>query len=179
MKIKLIKVEQDYYLVCKHKHIPHGFTAFEIEGTEYYFIATTSSKTKDDNEMKKLSLKNCQAIERGYDLDELAASFIGVPMMYYDENDVRVWNAVKYSFQKALEILGDKKFSEEDVKKIIHWSTLDKDVRLSEEELFQSLQQSEWEVEVEMCIEYTEGGYPVRGNTPKLDATGCLILKRI
>lgn len=69
----------------------------------------------------KLSIKNCQAIERGYDLDDSLSNF-------------------------------------------------------------QSLQQTEWDVEIEMEFveEEQTGTHLVWGRTtPKLDADGCLILKKI
>ena len=53
MKGKLIKTSNGIYDL--------------FEGTR--FISTTDSP---DGTANKLSLKNCQAIERGYDLDELA-----------------------------------------------------------------------------------------------------------
>jgi hypothetical protein len=137
-----------------------------------------------------LSIKNCQAIERGYDLDELAREEI----LYNDQK--REW--WKAGFQKALEILGDKKFSDEDVILIAEYirvaSQSTPSVRTKD--LFneyQSLQQTEWEVEIRK--EYVG---KCKGNNndgcfldspghdcgcyeckPKLDATGCLILKRI
>jgi hypothetical protein len=137
----------------------------------------------------KLSLKNCQAIERGYDLDELVNDYdIRRPFMRIDKKHQKMY---KEGFQKALEILGDKKFSEEDFKKIIHWSTLDEDVRLSEEELFKSLQQTEWGVEIEMICPHPEDTYRCGlqygcdtecyhpNKIPYLDSEGCLILKKI
>jgi hypothetical protein len=69
----------------------------------------------------KLSIKNCQAIENGYDLDDSLSNF-------------------------------------------------------------QSLQQTEWDVEIEMEFveEEQTGTHLVWGRaTPKLDADGCLILKKI
>lgn len=122
----------------------------------------------------KLSIKNCEAIKLGYDLDELAenkwnelSKQLGLSIQ-----DKAMWcGGFKHGL---LELLGDKKFSEEDLRTAFF--------HVQNEPTFdvfkQSLQQTEWDVEIEMCIEYTEGGYPVRGNTPKLDADGCLILKR-
>ena len=50
--------------------------------------------------------------------------------------------------QKANE-LNQKKYTEKDFKKIIHWASLDEDVRLSEEDMFKSLFQNQWQVEAQ------------------------------
>ena len=134
----------------------------------------------------KLSLKNCQAIELGYDLDELA-----------DECSID-WNGevmdgscgiYKEGFQKALSILGDKKFSEEDI--IDCWETAHQAGRFEEKGIAetnwqtainyaQSLQQTEWDVEIVMDTDCTgEFKYFLLDKgKPLLDADGCIILKR-
>ena len=158
---------------------------------------------------QRLSLKNCQAVENGYDLDEYQEGIFYAgnfghpsPEGFSDEQVGRLHGFID-GFQKALELLGDKKFSERDIKKIIHWSTLDEDVRLSEEEFFQSLQQTEWDVEIvmekvqsrlyiephkeeeykskpiELQHPYTTNPDEIWEYKPKLDSEGCLILKRI
>jgi hypothetical protein len=73
-----------------------------------------------------LSLKNCQAIELGYDLDELAnekypIQNTGTMFMpnTHEVNNVFRQEGFKAGFQKALELMGDKKYSEEDVRKAI------------------------------------------------------------
>lgn len=123
-----------------------------------------------------LSTKNCQAIENGYDLDELARKEI----LYNDQK--REW--WKQGAKYILEIMGDKKFSEKDMGKA--WSEgyhrkvdeLNGNGLRYFDKFIQSLQQTEWEVEIEM--ENYEPLYGM-GSTPrpKLDANGCLILKRI
>ena len=138
-----------------------------------------------DNPIGKLSLKNCEAIELGYDLDELAMGYD----LYENINFVGQMRAFKAGFQKALEILGDKKFSEENIKdaynmgmlrqKVIHEAYMDpggRFVKNNKEKCFdetgciKSFQQTEWDVEIET--------HP-REWIKKLDADGCLILKRI
>jgi hypothetical protein len=59
----------------------------------------------------KLSLKNCQAIENGYDLDELVLKKDLVKHF-----GMMVISTLIEGFQKALEILGDKKFSGDDIR---------------------------------------------------------------
>jgi hypothetical protein len=164
MKAKLIKSDIQYRLHNK----------------ECIVIATSL-------ENGKLSLKNCQAIERGYDLDELAKEYVKISSLEFD--------AFESGFQKALEILGDKKFSEDDVLKVVTHilnelvfvDGFDKQY-LFPESIYQettakckSLQQTEWDVEIVMetcsinpsnldCSEIVE--------RPKHNADGCLILKR-
>lgn len=139
----------------------------------------------------KLSIKNCQAIERGYDLDELAKKYS--ENIYYkleaDEEfsgePLGVLRGFKDGFQKALELIGDKKFSEKDMSKA--WSEgyhrkvdeLNGNGLIYFDKFIQLLQQTEWEVEI-----ITEEGKDTFGNAeltwynPKLDEKGCLILKR-
>ena len=136
-----------------------------------------------------LSLKNCQAIEGGYDLDELAKDRFG-NSSHHTNNRC----SFKEGFQKALELMGDKKFTEEDVKKVVEISrqgslqenhngygvstgsifVLD---NLSANDIIKSLQQTEWDVEVVMeKIDLSFGCYKIQ---TKFDEEGCLILKRI
>ena len=89
--------------------------------------------------------------------------------------------------------MGDKKFSEDDVKLSIDMSKDIKYVTYSRDEIIQSLQQTEWDVEIEMekVIDETKIIGAVKGvkgsgskittykSVPKLDADGWLILKRL
>src|SRR5512137_549505 len=65
-----------------------------------------------------LSLENCQAIECGYDLDKLAEEFAKNHSIYPTAQDDTEYG-FKHGFQKALELMRDKKFTEEDVKSLI------------------------------------------------------------
>lgn len=117
---------------------------------------------------KNLSLKNCQAIENGYDLMKLAEEN---SHKYYDVKTTDWhcnYNGFFSGFQKALEILGDKKFTKEDMGRIMVYG-YDKSTeneylsRIPFDEYIQSLQQTEWSVTF---------------NPEEKDADGCLILKR-
>ena len=127
----------------------------------------------------KLSIKNCEAIANGYDLDEFANEYSE------GKSSAEVFKRAhesdfKLGFQKALELIGDKKYTEEDVKNAIEYgiqSVLQAIPGVTSTQSIldaytQTLQQTEWDVEIEMDIlnEYDK---------PKLDADGCLILKRI
>ena len=152
MNAKLIKTEVNYIL----------------EDDKGVVIASTSLK-KDG---LALSLKNCQAIERGYDLDELLDNI--TPKNGTIGNISERIGFVK-GFKKALEILGDKKFSEEDLRTAFF--------HVQNEPTFdvfkQSLKQKEWDVEVVMVPAMSNNGNVYYGDIPKLDENGCLILKRI
>lgn len=141
----------------------------------------------------KLSLKNCQAIEHGYDLDELAKEYVKISSLEF--------NAFEAGFQKRDEMLSDKKFSISDMESACAFGMalerLKSDPhKLSDDEewkgFIQSLQLTEWDVEIEMICPHPEDTY-VCGiqygcdedgcNHPKqvplLDSEGCIILKRM
>ena len=178
MEGKLVKTNSTYHLVIDNKII--------------------ASMGDSDGKLHKLSFKNCQVVENWYDLDELAELYSGKGIFEdgYDgllNPHTRMFIETSYikGFQKALEILGDKKFSKEDMiafgkictndahapshKRSKTWTEL-------LEKYIQSLQQTEWDVEIVM------GGYRLNDDgekigfpsyeLPKLDADGCLILKR-
>ena len=134
---------------------------------------------------QKLSIKNCEAIKNGYDLDELINNLDtpeGYDQYQYD-------SGVRKGFELALELLGDKKFSDGEMKKSFEYGAtatlmnsqgrynLEKAVEISFEE---SLQPKEWDVEIEMeNYEISDDhGNSISCERPKLDADGCLILKR-
>ena len=113
----------------------------------------------------KLSLKNCQAIERGYDLDELVEENFKTTS-FGTTNKWVAYETFRKGFQKALELMGDKKFTEKDVKMAITNFYLE-DKLLTNKNLnnaIQSIQQNGWEVNY---------------NPKEFDADGCLILKRV
>jgi hypothetical protein len=134
MRAKLIKRDDDFY-------------SLKVDGI---VMATSNGMLVD----YRLSLKNIQAIERGYDLDELAKQECIYPIY----NDLKVSNCpinkklvergFKIGFQKLLEILGDKKFSKEDMIKCFNASMNEGWVRA--DFYIQSLQQTEWDVEIVM-----------------------------
>ena len=197
MEGKLIKVEDDYRLLNTNNSI----------------IGTTDLEYQQafSDVCQKLSLKNCEAVVNGYDLDELACDEIGIDISVIKHIDSKLeshsspciplneggcvgaglYHMVKgfeIGFQKALEILGDKKFSEEDMREAI--SQTRKGMLYNkkyEDEYIQSLQKTEWDVEVEMKFNHTpkynrtlktDFNSHKLESVPKLDADGCLILKR-
>lgn len=159
MKGKLIKTEVNYLL----------------EGEGGVVIASTSLK----KEGMSLSIKNCQAIENGYDLDEL---FNKVDeSIDYHEFD---FTSFRLGIETILELMGDKKFSEEDVRDAYFHGEKDSytkggQTKEMENEFIQSLQQTQWDVEIVMVPAMSNNGNVYYGDIPKLDLEGCLTLKRI
>ena len=158
METKLIKVLEHYHLYAGDKAI-----ATTIVGNPML--------------LPNLSLKNCEAIERGYDLGELAMGYD----LYENINFVGQTRAYKAGFQKALSILGDKKFSDEQLRTAYNVGYTDgKDGATFYNRFIQSLQQTEWDVEIvmETCQVMVQHGDMEFQDFPKLDADGCIILKR-
>lgn len=193
MKAKLIKKGNVYFL-----------DELKIDG--YFTIA--NSLAKPNGLMYNLSIKNCQTIERGYDLDELAEEYAEENAkdnnISYHNLYVPLEYAYRHGFQKCLELMSDKKFSEEDVRRAIEIARngsmqeqhngygRPKELRfvlddVPSDYIIQSLQQTEWDVEVLMenslingyrnQAEGTIGFIAEYESVPKLDADGCLILK--
>lgn len=142
----------------------------------------------------KLSIKNCEAIENGYDLEELAREACNITdplrldsQKYKQDPYFRI-GFIK-GFQKALEILGDKKFSEEDMRiamdRVWNWGEDDQDEDCSSmielrDKHIQSLQQTEWGVEIVMEYQGVEKNGKIKESyMSKLDENGCLILKKL
>jgi hypothetical protein len=127
---------------------------------------------------QRLSKNNCQAIENGYDLDEIVEQ----TKQTLEDSRISSYDSFKIGFQKALEILGDKKFSINEVvelSKILISNPIERCGKTPQELVdayVKSLQQTEWDVEIEMWF---HGTRHKKGEwIPKLDADGCLILKR-
>ena len=160
MEGKLIKVLDHYHLYVGDKAI-----ATTIVGNPML--------------LPNLSLKNCQAIEDGYDLDELAKEYFKST----NENAV-LWRHIdfKAGFQKALEILGDKKFSEDDVN-LAFVLGKNKDESRINKLINSKLQQTEWDVIIKTTCDGMVTGLCCSevcdcNIIPKLDEDGCLILSQ-
>lgn len=171
----------------KAKLTKNGGHYFLFDGNR--FISTTDCSEGTPN---KLSLKNCQSIECGYDLDEIWEELF---FKRVTNTSIRCFDSFKLGFQKSLEILGDKKFSEEDMGEAIQFGLdamygykqgKDGHTEVQKKKYIQSLQQTEWDVLVEMecvigcqnLILNGENSVCCGDKKPKI-ADGCLILKRI
>ena len=142
MEAKLFKREDDFY-------------SLKVDG----IVMGTSNGMLVDH---KLSLKNCEVISNGYDLDELAEEWIDVNSHKWSNNNNEFgdnYGSFKSGFQKALEILGDKKFSEENIEEAFAFGQLNQlhDLKYfsGSKAYIQSLQQTEFDVEIEMIQDYS------------------------
>ena len=164
MEAKLIKTVTDNYILVDVTKEFHG---------EGYLLGTTTV-----SDAPRLSFKNCQAIERGYDLDELAIESSREYFIKPIESPIFTFG-YEEGFQKALELNNTKLYTLEDMMNCWNKALTFQDHK----ELFgyhiQSLKQKEWDVEVEMVPAMSNNGNVYYGDIPKLDENGCLILKRI
>ena len=161
MKAKLIKTIDGYEL----------FTQGFLKGSTNHGLIE-SLNIEEGPIRYKLSLKNCQAIERGYDLNEIKRKLFGG---FDGQPDSFTIAAVERTVEIMFEILGHKKFSEEQLREAFF--------HVQNEPTFdvfkQSLQQTQWDVEVVMVPAMSNNGNVYYGDMPKLDLEGCLTLKRI
>jgi hypothetical protein len=146
----------------------------------------------------KLSIKNCEAVERGYDIEDLVdEKFKPSDKSIYGFNnwDFFIFEAgFKKGFEKAMEFKKDKLFTTEDVKRAMDVSLNyehKRDAKSYQEKIdfLKSLQQTEWDVEIVMENSLSNGYKNQPDNiigfiaeyksVPKLDENGCLILKPI
>ena len=162
MKAKLIKTNVNYLL----------------EDDKGVIIASTS--TKEGN--NKLSKQNCDEIFGVTDVEKLAIEYD----LYEKINFVGQTRAYKAGFNKAKELNKDKVFTLEDMKKAcsLIFLALGDGGNITTDEVIQSLQQpTEIEVEIETETKVWEfisnGEFESFEIIPKLDANGCLILKKI
>lgn len=169
MEAKLIKRDNDFY-------------SLKVDG---FVMATSNGMLVDYN----LSLKNCQAIQNGYDLDELAES--ECKNSSYNDLNHLVERGFKIGFQKALEVNSDKRFTFKEMVDCWNKALNFQEHKETLGDHMQSLQQTEWDVEVEMICPHPmdtyrcglqygcdQDGCNHPNQVPYLDADGCLILKR-
>ena len=194
MEGKLIKnTAGEYHLIVDK--CP-DFVSISEPITNGFVIASVHN---EDINFLKLSLSNCQAIERGYDLDELFEKYIDSIKEYIhpsmcNESDF------KAGAEAILELMGDKKFTEEDMRIAYDDGMINIDHNGDPidnpdddfNDTIQSLQQTEWDVVIEMELIGECNGNNNDGcfmdscghdcgcfkKVPKLDENGCLILKR-
>ena len=187
---KLLKTEKGHYILID-----------DTKGTydKGFMIATSR-----DSDVNKLSIKNCEAIDNGYDLDELAETFAKNHSIYPTAQDDTEYG-FKNGFQKALEIINKARIHKDpqlfdsmalryrhDVGMIKDESELNY-LRTTMTQLWEEVVglgfydgPNKWNVEIEM-EPYYDGEFIDDGKTyvvepkwrPALDADGCLILKKI
>jgi len=136
----------------------------------------------------KLSKQNCDEIFGVFDVEKLAEEYcIHEPKNVIELRDV---NLIKLGFRdgfnKAMELNKDKVFTLEDMRKAYFQGDYDAFLEggytKKENDFIQSLQQpTEIEVKIEMeeVQEIYRDGTVKWERCPKLDSSGCLILKKI
>lgn len=129
----------------------------------------------------KLSIKNCQTIERDYDLDEEISKI--VKTIVPDDRGTDIWYGTsmavgKQCFQKALEVNSDKRFTFKEMVDCWNKALNFQEHKETLGDYMQSLQQTEWNVEIVMGDPIGIGDKYTPDTKPKLDEDGFLILKR-
>lgn len=138
----------------------------------------------DENEpYDRLSVKNCESIEIGYDLDELAEKHYGVHIKQGHTEEDSLQRKIDFilGFVSAIKLNENKLFTLEDMMNCWNKALTFQDHK----ELFghhiQSLKQTEWDVEIveeQVYDGLDEMAQPQYVKQPKLDEKGQLILKR-
>ena len=168
MKAKLIK-ENNFYKLIQNNTILVKISTNESINIHYSF--------------GKLSLKNCQLVERDYDLDELADKY---EYVNYKGKSKSYNIGFKHGFQKALELMGNKMYTADNIVDAYmagHLRGMSTDMGENNihpicSEHLNSLQQTEWDVEIVMEYVGKIKLNKLHEMKPKLDEDGCLILKR-
>ena len=155
MKAKLYKVENTFYLKV-------GET----------ILGTSSNPNLSASIRYSLSLKNCQEIELGYDLDELIDKYCRGNSKIEDD-------FIKKGFQKALEVNSDKRFTFKEMVDCWNKALNFQEHKETLGDHMKSLQQTEFSVEIVMGDPIGISDKYTPDTKPKLDENSCLILKRI
>jgi hypothetical protein len=184
MKAKLIKTDSDSH------HNGHYFLndeeGFAIGSTDYEWCRRVAAAKPQ----YKLSKENCDEIFGVVNVEKLANE------ESYKAFKQTVWiNGFKDGFNKAIELNRDKVFTIEDMKKAFELgydASADTYMTERKEKEFEILIQQPTEISViiETCDSFEEtsevyidevgsGNYFSHSKKPKLDAEGCLILKKI
>lgn len=173
-----------------------GYEEYALYSEEFNSMLSPYAKTGRGHGYALLSLENCKAIERGYDLDDDELEELAEDMLSSKDWDNCITlpfnggyiKGVSEGFQKALEILGDNKKSQYEFIRdcATNWDC-DEDAhkynttcrKCDAQSLFSSL--TEWNVEIDI-IEI-DGGTDEQGRQivtveARLDSKGCLILSR-
>lgn len=133
---------------------------YRLDDENGLLIASTLESSKN-----KLSLKNCQAIQCGYDLDELTHIRAEILNSYTSgtkwADDI---DKLLTRYREVIELMGDKKFTLEDMMNCWNKALTFQTHKETLGEHIQSLQQTEWDVTF---------------NPDEKDSDGCLILKRL
>jgi hypothetical protein len=193
MKVRLIKMNVNgwkHYYLKNEEGKTIGSTNYPFP-PESLLLANHYGIT-----LQKLSRDNCEAIELGYDLNKLAEQefpydfdiplFETLGITQKAQKSILIGmlqGALIKGFQKAIETLVNNKFTAEDMCTMMlnttEWmneQSPDWDANKLLTETIKSLQPNSWDVEIEMD-EMNSDDLSSLKSKPKLDESGCLILK--
>jgi hypothetical protein len=157
-------------------------------GEEYKLYSHDSCiATTQESPYKKLSKENCDEIFGVFNVEKLAYDSSQEFLIKPIESPIFTFG-YEEGFNKAMELNKDKLFTVEDMIEFAKWTFLEVGSntgknRTNEQLLLEwkSLQQTEWDVEIEM-VKTPDGIFrenDVPYSSPKLDVDGCLILKKL
>jgi hypothetical protein len=189
METKLIKVNDNYSIKQNGEYV-----AFANEDFTGYV-----PQEFRDNLIGVLSKQNCDDIFGVVDVNSEVEDIVKTICPDDRGKDVIYGTGMAVGiqcFNKAMELNKDKVFTLEDMRKAISMARKGSQERLhdgygnftqpifvlnntSSDEIIQSLQQTEWDVEIVMGDPIGIGDKYTPDTKPKLDENGCLILKRI
>ncbi len=191
MKGKLYKTNNDTYIL--------------VDPTKETYDKGYLLGTSRESDVNKLFIKNCQAIENGYDLDNLADSWVFEKNGHkWSNNDGTAgdnYGSFKAGFERALELMGERYYTKDQMMMLAGYvaGMLSRnkeipvlDMKKESLDFIDSMEQKEWDVEIEMIcphpsdtyicgIQYgcDDDGCNHPNQIPLLDENGCLILKRL
>ena len=145
--------------------------------------------TDENAPYARLSVKNCESINRDYDLDELSKVFY--EQHKFASSHIADITSFKLGFEKSIKLNENKLFNLEDMMNCWNKALKFQDHKETLGEHIQSLQRTEWDVEVEMICPHPMDTYRCGlqygcdgdgcnhpNQVPYLDTDGNLILKR-
>ena len=169
---------------------------YKLYNTDGSCMATTK-----ESPYKKLSVKNCDEIFEIIEVEKLAREYVDNSPNDFEYTTDEYWNAqvdFKAGFNKAMELMEGKKYSEEDIRDAFSEGVENGFYRHRNghkyvDDYIKSLQQpTEIEVEIEMVCPHPsdtyrcglefgcdEDGCNNPNQIPYLDKDGCLILRKI
>jgi hypothetical protein len=141
------------------------------------YVNETPYASTGDSPYKKLSKQNCDDLFGVIDID---------PFIIEDSKGRTIDNeSYELGFKRAMELNNTKHYTLEDMMNCWNKALTFQNHKESFGHYIQSLQQNEWDVEIEMeddkdtLVDNVEQFLKELGDKPKLDENGCLILKRI
>lgn len=183
---KLIKANDEYYYLVSN--------STDLSEQKLLRLSANGKVIADvigDN-VQKLSLQNCYEIEINIDIHNMAIKLIHTDPEYIEHGFTKFmdgkYNGFIEGVETIIEISKDKKFTEDDIRKAYKKGEEDSYTqggltKQKEDNYIQSLQQTEWDVIIEMEPAIYTAILPKDREErpaykPKLDENGCLILKR-